>query len=523
MHENLRTFIEEKANKLGEKNFLTFKDKKISYADLDRESNRMAKVFLDIGVSKGDTVCVMLPNCIEYFYVWFGLAKIGAVLIPLNYHLKGMGLEYVIEHSDTELIIFDRKVKDQLLPVFGKNKKIKNKIVVSPPGWTSPENYLYFDQLRDKYSPDSPPKIKIERSDLMSILYTSGTTGPPKGVMLSHYAYLNGGREGTMVFELGPDDIAYTTLPLFHINAQQLTTMGCLTAEIPMVLAERFSLSNFWDDIRKSGATIVVFIGSMTAVLFKQPEKEEDGLNNLRAGACAAMPNEIWKEFEKRFQLKIVECYGLTETSTLATRNPYHAVKFGSIGKPVSYADVEIWSEDNKKLMPGEVGEIVVKGKQPHVLFEGYFKMPDKTKESMYDGWFKTGDRGYYDEDGYFYFVDRLKECIRRRGENISPYEVEKVVSSHPNVLECAAIGVPSELGEEDVKLCVVVKPEENITPEEIYNYCRDRMSYFMVPRYIVFKELLPKTETQKVQKYVLKNEGLTGAWDSEKFKNVNK
>lgn len=524
MYKNLRELMLDKGKKLGEKPFFTFEGNKYSFAELDRESNRVANALLEMGIGKDDKVCVMLANRPEFLFIWFGLAKIGAVLVPINIYLKGESLEYIIKHSDAETLIIEGGFYDQIASFLPECNNIRNHICIDAPQKELPSVFTPYETMLQNMSSAVPPGVDIKPGDIMSILYTSGTTGPPKGVMLSHYSYINTGKESGKVYRLTSEDIAYTCLPLFHVNAQQLTTMACLVAEIPMILVERFSLSRFWQEIKEYQATVTVFIGSMASMLFKQAESPEDGENKLRAAACAAMPKDIWLPFEERFKMKIIECYGLTETSTLATANPYEAVRIGSIGKPVSYADVAVWGDNNNNLPPGGLGEIVVKGKEPHVLMEGYYKMKEKTEEAMHNGWFKTGDRGYADEDGYLYFKDRIKDCIRRRGENISSFEIEKIVNAHPQVLESAAVGVPSEFGEEDVKLSVVLKAGEVVSPEELHAFCRDKMSYFMVPRYVEIREALPKTSTQRIQKFVLKEEGTAGTWDSELYrKNTRK
>ncbi len=513
---NIRALLERQAKDLGEKPFLYFKDTQVSFAQVDREANRAANFLTGIGIKSGDTVCVMLPNRPEFIYLWFGLAKLGAIMVPLNVHLKGTGLQYIINHCDAATLIIDASYYEQVEAIRSELTTVKHYFVLGA-GSDSVNGFVNYETGLAAFDVMSPAETALAASDTMSILYTSGTTGLPKGVMLSHLAYLTTGKESIDIFQMQSADVFYTCLPLFHVNAQLLTTMGCLTAGIPMALGEKFSVANFWQEISSFGATLSVFIGSMAVMLFKQPQKSGDANNSLRAVACAAMPKDVWQEFEARFALKIIECYGLTETSAVATANPYTNCRVGSIGKPTSFVDVQVWDEANGPVAPNVLGEIVVKGKFPHAIMENYYKMPDKTAEAITAGWFHSGDRGYYDADGYYYFVDRIKDCIRRRGENISTFEMEKTINAHPAVQECAAVGVPSEFGEEDVKLCVVLKEGQAVTPQEIYDFCRERMAYFMVPRYMIFKESLPKTATQRIQKFFLKEEGITGAWDSQK------
>jgi crotonobetaine/carnitine-CoA ligase len=295
------------------------------------------------------------------------------------------------------------------------------------------------------------------------------------------------------------------------------TTMGSLRSTRPFVLRERFSASKFFNEIRQYGATVFNYIGGMLTMLIKQPERENDAENPARATFGGAAPREIWRDFEKRFGVTIIEGYGLTESGGVCLCNPPHRIKVGSIGKPTSFCDVTIWDDNHREVPTGATGEIVVRPKRPDAMFLGYYKQPDKTQEAWEGGWFHTGDRGYQDQDGYFFFVDRVKDCIRRRGENISSFDIEKVVNSHPKVLESAAVAVPSELGEDDVKIVVVPRPDESLTPEELLSFCEERMAYFMIPRYVDFTDKLPKTPTERVQKFALRKLGVANAWDREK------
>ncbi len=352
----------------------------------------------------------------------------------------------------------------------------------------------------------------------MAIIYTSGTTGLPKGVMLPQYSYIN---TGTFYIEdivqATKEDIIYTSLPLFHCNAEQFTVMGTLLRGCKMVLAEKFSASGFWDEIRKYNATIFHYIGAIATILYKQPPKENDADNPARIAMGGACPKEIWRDFEKRFGLQVIEGYGLTETGTCSCHIRPDDARVGSVGKPARHAEMKIVDEKDNEVSDGTPGEIVVKEIIPHTMLKGYYKETQKTEEAMRGGWFHSGDRGMKDTEGYFYFMDRLKDCIRRRGENISSFEIEKIVNAHPKVLESAAVGVPSELGEDDVKIYIVPRDGQKIAPEEILAWCEEKMAYFMVPRYVVFRKSFPKTETQRVQKFELRKEGIGDAWDREK------
>jgi crotonobetaine/carnitine-CoA ligase len=332
--------------------------------------------------------------------------------------------------------------------------------------------------------------------------------------MNCHNSYPTAGYEFTQRYvRAREDDVLFTSLPLFHVNAQSLTTVGSIVSGRPMVLAPRFSASRYFDDLRAHRATVFNYIGAMLTMLYKQPERPDDADNPVRLTVGGAAPAEIWRTFEERFGLTILEIYGLTETATFCLGSPPDDIRVGKIGKPVSWSEVRVEAEGGAEAPDGEPGEIVIRSKREHTLFLGYYKNPEATEQATAGGWFHSGDRGRRDSDGYFVFIDRLKDSIRRRGENISSYEIEQIVNAHPAVAESAAVGVPSELGEEEVMI-VVVSREDGLDPAELVEFCRERMAEFMVPRYVELRGELPKTATQRVQKYQLREQGTVNAWD---------
>ncbi|MBU2549986.1 MAG: ATP-dependent acyl-CoA ligase [Proteobacteria bacterium] len=512
-----KELLETRAGGQGGDPFVRFRDQVLDFAGLDRNVNRAASVLRDMGVNKGDHVCLFLPNCLEFIYLWFGLAKIGAVMVPLNIHLRGDGLKYIINHCDARWIVVSETLYDSFAFVEKDLPRIAHRLWHAENA-PAPDGFRNLADLMASAGDQPPPTVDVAPSDPLGIIYTSGTTGPPKGAMISNFNYLNTGRVwADRLVQAREDDIFFTTLPLFHANAQMFTAMGALNSGRPFVLREKFSASRFFDEIREYGATIFNYIGGMLTMLMKQPEREDDADNPIRATFGGAAPREIWRDIEKRFDLTIIEGFGLTESGGVCLCNPPDRIKVGSIGLPVPYADVAVWDDENRPVLPGQTGEIVVKPKMAEAMFLGYYKQPDKTEEAWVGGWFHTGDRGCTDEDGYFYFVDRIKDCIRRRGENISSFEVEKVVNSHPQVLESAAVAVPAELGEDEVKIFVVPRPGQRIDPAELLAFCEERMAYFMVPRYVEFIEAFPKTATERIQKFELRKQGVGSAWDREK------
>ena len=312
------------------------------------------------------------------------------------------------------------------------------------------------------------------------------------------------------------DDVYFTSLPVFHANARYLSILPAMLADAKVVIYERFSASRFWDQIRNTDATIFNTLGAVGMFLHNQPLKPDDGDNPAKICLCAPMPPEIITDFEDRFKVKAMELYGLTETGAIVY-NPSSRNKPGSCGKATKSFEVVILDEDDQIVPPGVLGEIACRGRYPWAMSVGYYNMPDRTAETYRNFWFHTGDSGYIDEEGYLYFRDRIKDYIRRRGENISSSEIEAVINAFPKVLESAAVAVKSEVGEDEVKIVIVPKPGEEISPVELLDFCQDRMPYFAVPRYVEFVENLPKTPNEKTQKAKLREEGITGnTWDRE-------
>ncbi|GAC1383772.1 MAG: ATP-dependent acyl-CoA ligase [Herpetosiphon sp.] len=511
---DLWTFLERQVERTPDKTLLRSQGLHQSYAACAEQAIKAAGGLRGIGVRPGDPVCLMLRNSPDYVYAWFGLARLGAVAVPINVHLKGTGLHYIIEHSEARVLVIEEDLLPRVVELQEQLPQL-GLIVVRGDGAVHPPRIGWDALLASGEA--AGPTIDIDDAAVNTILYTSGTTGAPKGVMLSHRAYLNSARFFADQFvHATAEDTLYTSLPLFHINAQAHTVLPAIYKQATMALGESFSASRFWDEIRTHQATIFNSLAAMIPILLKQPAGSQDRNHGATITACAATPKDAWQQFEQRFGVRIIEGYGLTETTGFCVTNPFDAVRVGSMGKAMAFVEAAVVGTDDQRLPSGAHGEVVIRASAPHLLMEGYFKMAEQTAETMRNGWFHSGDMGFADEDGYLYFVDRIKQSIRRRGENISSWEIEKSVNSHPKVLESAAIGVPSELGEEDVKICVVTRPGEALEPLEIVQWCETRMAYFMVPRYVELRTELPKTATERVEKYKLKEEGIGGAWDRE-------
>jgi crotonobetaine/carnitine-CoA ligase len=488
--------------------FLHFEGEERTFAETLAAAERAAAGLAASGVGRGDRVALMLPNSLEFLDLWFGASLLGAVMVPVNTGLKGEGLRYIIEHAECRAAVVDSPLVETYEAALAGGGPTRRFARGDDAGWEEVGELLSGHDA-------GAPTVKIAPGDLASILYTSGTTGLPKGVMNCQNAYPTAAYEFTQHHvQVREDDVLYTSLPLFHVNAQMLSAFGALVSGAPLVLAARFSASRFFDDLARHRATVFNYIGAMLTMLYKQPAKESDRDNAVRLTVGGAAPAELWERFEQRFGLAILEIYGLTETATFCLGSPPDDIRVGKLGLPVSWAEVEVHRPDGSVADPGEAGEIVIRSKRPDTLFQAYDKNEEATTKAMEDGWFHSGDRGRRDEDGYFVFIDRLKDAIRRRGENISSYEVERIVNSHPAVAESAAVGVPSDLGEEEVMIVVVTADPDGFDPEELVDFCAERMAGFMVPRYVRMRERLPKTATERVQKFELRDEGVAGAWD---------
>jgi crotonobetaine/carnitine-CoA ligase len=515
----LGELIEDRAKRLGDKIFLRFKDQNISYNEINRYTNRCANAFKNLGIGKGDKVSIMLPNCPEFLYLWFGLAKCGAVEVPVNTSYKGEFLRHIVDQSDSKILVISHEFLDRLKLIENALKKVEKVVVLGDiqkqevAGFKIP--MMSFEEFFN--NSEDPVDVKVLPSDALSIIYTSGTTGLSKGALGPHNFWIVCAEKMLEYREGGKDDIFYTFMPFYHFNAQCLTTVTTLVAEAQMVIAERFSASRFWDDARHYGATQFNYLGGVIPILAKQPERPNDADNPIRIALGAGCPPAVMEEVEKRFGIKCLEGFGMTEIGI-----PIHVRvndrRPGSCGKPMDIYEIKLFDDQDKEVPVGEVGEIVFRPREPFIMMLEYYNMPEKTLEAFRNLWFHTGDLAKKDADGYFYFVDRKKDALRRRGENISSFEVERAVNSHPSVLESAAVAVPSELGEDEVKICVVLKPGATLIPEELIKYCNDRMPYFAVPRFVEFMESLPKTPTDRVEKYKLKQAGITtNTWDREK------
>lgn len=512
---DVTSLVETKARRLGDKPLLHYDDDVYTYAELNRAANAVADSLAADGVDQGDNVCAFLYNSPEFLATWFGVNKLGATLVPVNISLKADGLSYLINDSDAEHILLEEETRENYETARDDLESIEEEYLLNGAGGAG---YTPFESLRAG-STETAPDVTVAPDDPACIIYTSGTTGLPKGVMLPHFSYINTGWEFVDHVNLTDADRPFTTLPLFHCNAQQLTAMGTMLAETDFALARWFSASNFWDQIRRYDATMFHYIGTMIQVLYNQETQEGETDHSVRLGIGAAAPQDVIPEFEERFGLELLEGYGQTELATAASAvRPGESQKSaaGKIGTVWDHVELQIVDENDEPVPQGQEGEIVARPTRPNTVMLGYYGKPQKTVDTWQNLWLHTGDLGRVDEDGDLQFVDRMAFFIRRRGENISSYEVENAVVDHRAVEEAAAVGVPSELGEEEIKIVVKTEPGRDVDPLELIKHCEARLAYFKVPRYVEFTDAFPKTETERIQKNELKKAGVGESWDRD-------
>jgi long-chain acyl-CoA synthetase len=498
---NMRELVELYQEERAGQPCILWRDEEITYKQLNEQINRVANGLKSLGIKKGDVVSVYLPNCPDYFYVWFGILKLGAVFGPINALFKGDEVRHVLSDSGAVAVVTSEMLLDTINSAKESCPALRHVICLEG---ASKGASAYADLL--KHSIQLAP-VEIAPGDLAAIVYTSGTTGKPKGAMLSHWNYV---WDTMAAAELVPTSIGEgrlgLVLPLFHANAQvtsltQFLTGGCIA------MWERFSPSDFWETVDRYKPNTFSSVPTMLSILLAAPAREGLDISSLDfvISGAAPLPVDIMHRFEESFGLRIIEGYGLTEGTCVSSLNPYWGVrKAGSIGLPLRGQAMRIVDDEMREMPVGEYGEIVVKG--PNVM-QGYYNNPQATAETIVDGWLRTGDMGYVDADGYVFIVDRKKDMIIRGGENIYPREIEEVLFAHPQIAEATVIGRSDVVWGEQVVAVVVPAGDSVLTVDEVIGFCKERLADYKLPHEVVFRQELPKTLTGKVQKKVLKEE----------------
>jgi Acyl-CoA synthetases (AMP-forming)/AMP-acid ligases II len=474
---------------LPERPAVRLDDSVLTYADLDERSARAAGLLRSQGISPGDRVAIMLPNVPEFAVIYYGVLRAGGVVVPMNPLLKEREVAYYLDDSQARLIFSGLACADEARA--GADRAGAQCIVVD----------ASFDALLESETP-VPGVVDRAGSDTAVLLYTSGTTGQPKGAELTHSNLLtNVEILATDLIQVSSDDVIFGGLPLFHSFGQTCGLNGAVSVGACLTLVSRFAASKVLEVIERDRVTIFEGVPTMYVALLGEPGRDKVDVSTLRVcvSGGAALPVEVMRGFEEEFGCFILEGYGLSETSPIASFNhPDRVRKPGSIGTPIRGVQMRVVDEQGRDVAPGEVGEIAIRG---HNVMKGYWRRPEATVEAIPDGWFRSGDLARLDDDGYFFIVDRRKDMIIRGGYNVYPREIEEVLYEHPAVVEAAVIGIPDDSLGEEVGAAVVLKPGETTTPEQIQEFVKGQVAAYKYPRHIWLLEALPKGPTGKVLK----------------------
>ncbi|TKA89653.1 ATP-dependent acyl-CoA ligase [Halopseudomonas bauzanensis] len=504
-----------------ERVFLDFSGELYTFRDVDLISTKLAHSLSELGVQAGHTVVTMLDNNIDAVVCWLAVNKLCAVSVPINTALRGEFLRHQIADADTQLLICEASYLERVAAVAGQLDALKL-VLHRDTLETAIDCAVPVAALDEHRGQDATPfEVKPAPSDLSCLIYTSGTTGPSKGCMVSYNFMCNLARLQLRSGPANENDVTITPLPLFHMNALCVTIIASIMVGARAAILPRFSVSNFWPEVERSGATIASILGGMGGLLAKAPDNDAmkrcyGQIHTARGNPYTEETKEIWRS---RFGTPLVggNGYGLTEACVITSLAAGEYAKPGSSGKRIPDFDVRIVDDNDHEVPPNVPGEIVVRPLRPDIMFQGYWRRPEATLELMKNMWFHTGDIGKFDEDGFFFFVDRKKDYLRRRGENISSFEMESAFAVHPAISEVAVHAVLSDKGEDDVKVTAILHEGAQLAEEELFHWAMDAVPYYALPRYIEFRSTLPKNPQGRVLKYQLRDEGKTEhTWDLE-------
>jgi crotonobetaine/carnitine-CoA ligase len=484
-----RTILERRAAEDPEHRFLVWDGGALTVGELHRASTRLANALLARGLRKGDLVALMLDQHAEHIVALVACAIAGLVRTSVNVAAKGDYLAHLLADARPRALIAESSYRGLLEPAFGAAAP---ELLV----WNEDDGAASGGGLKQliETGVETPLPTVVEPDDPLVVNYTSGTTGAPKKFSRSDRVLQIGSLACLRIGEFEPGDVLLFWEPLFH-GAGSQTALAALLEKVTLAMTPRFSASRFWDQARFFGATKIHYIGGILPILLKQPERPDDRDHGVRIAWGAGCPLEAWEAFEQRFGVRVHEGYGLSEVANYVCIN--RGGPRGSVGRVLPYFSIRLLDEEARDVPAGEAGEIVVRGKRPEYTSVSL----NRASTTTADGWIRTGDLGRFDSSGYLFFAGRKSDSLRRRGENVSAWEVERVVAGHPEVEECALIGVPSGLGDDDLKIFVRRRPGSALDPLGLVRWCEDKMPYFQIPRYVALVEELPKTPTQRVRK----------------------
>lgn len=501
--------LERNAEAFPDKEAILFRDRRLTYSELEKRVDALAYGLQNLGIKQGDVVAILLYNCSEYMEITFAVNKLGAIWLPLNYRLAGEELTYILTHSEAKILISETEFD----PVIGRIRNdipgVKQFLCLGKkvaPGWES------YDFLVEANLGANVPHAMVDLEDLHRLMYTSGTTAHPKGVMITYGNLYWKNVAHILTFDIKPEDKTLVVGPLYHVGAMDLPGTGTLYAGGSLVILRSFDPIPVLETIQKEKITNTWLAPTMVNMLFQEPTFDRYDVSSMRfiIDGGEKMPLPLIKQIKEKFSKAwFADAYGLTETVSGDTFLSKDKIieKIGSVGKPVIQLRVRIVDDEGRDVSPGTLGEIVLRGPK---VFKGYWKNPGATAEALKRGWFHTGDIGYLDEEGYLYIVDRKKDIIISGGENIASLEVERVIYEIHRVLEVAVVGIPHPRWQEVPKAYVVVKKGEQLTAEEVLDHCSKKLAKFKVPKEIEFIDMLPRNPSGKVLKRELRKERLS-------------
>jgi carnitine-CoA ligase len=508
----LPALLERQAERYRDRALIRCGEAELSYGEASTAAAEAAGELHAAGITPGDRVAAMCENRLELLELILGCAWIGAIVVPINTAMKGAQLEHVLRNAEPRLLMADAALIPWLEHV--DPSVVPDQIWALDEGAPGSIAGRPVDRHAEAAGPVAP--YPVGPRDTAAILYTSGTTGPSKGVCCPHAQLYWWGILVSETLAIKEGDILYTCLPLFHTNA--LTAfVQALVSGATFVLGPRFSASRFWGQVRDSDADVTYLLGAMVSILMRREQEPADRAHHVRVALAPATPPWLFDRFRERFGVQLVEGYGSTETNNaIAPTHPSEA-RGGYMGPVRPGFAARVVAENDEQVPDGEAGELVLRHDEPFAFATGYYRMPEQTVEAWRNLWFHTGDRVVREPDGWYRFIDRAKDAIRRRGENISSWEVEQVLVEHDCVQAAAAFPVPSELGEDEVMAAIVLEPGKTLAPEDLIGHCEPRLAHFAIPRYVEIVDELPLTENGKIRKQVLRERGVTAAtWDRE-------
>ena len=519
---NLSALLSHQATTFGERDFVLFDQqpkidqsnsdqipelrKSLSFDQLDQQVNQACRLLESSGIRRGDVFNLHLPNSLSFLILWFAGVRMGAVMMPTNVQSSQAEMEYLLGHSDARIAFTTSSCIKTLTACCDALPGLKQ-VIECDPFATEPEAHS-FETLLTGFD-TAPYHCPCRSSDLAAIMYTSGTTSKPKGVMVTHANYLKAGSTVANALGLTASDRQFVVLPLFHGNAQYYSTMSALLSGASIALMDRFSASQYFDKCIEYKCTVASLFAAPMRMILAQPEQQKHRQNKLRSVIYAQnITLEQEQDWYRRFGAPLSQLWGMTETMGPPLMNPVGVGQRNwTVGKPVGGYDVRLVDNDGHPLGVDKEGEIAVRGIPGKSIMLGYFNNPQATRQTIRNGWLHTGDNAVVDEDGFFRFVDRKKDMIKRSGENVSAGEVESVLQQHPKIFECAVVGIPEKMRDEEIVAVVVLYADQLISEREIIAFCEDKLAAFRVPQRVVFRTTLPKTSVGKIQKHKLKDE----------------